>query len=437
MENIYHIYPLGYVGANMSHNDGHCPMKISSIIQEIPHMKSLGTTMLLLGPVFQSTSHGYDTEDYRRVDHRLGSNQDLRMLVEACHDNGIKVMLDAVLNHVSRNHPIFENVLSHREDSPYKGWIKGLNFHGNNGHRDGLSYETWDGHEDLVKLDQSLTEVQDFLLANALYWLQTFDIDALRLDAADVCYRPFLKKLSHQMKAHKEGFLLLGEVVHGDYRLWLDEADLDMVTNYEAYKGLYSSLNDVNYYEIAYSLNRQFGQGGIYPGQSMVNFVDNHDVNRIIDTLSKEEHLYPLHIMLYTMPGNPCLYYGSEHMIHGKKASNTDKDLRPSSDSIRAMRRENLMPTLRQLVKVRENVPAIGQGEGYCLISNTHDTIAYKRSLGQDEALVIINSSSESKQVSLPGIRGTYYDHLDNMTIYVDNVVDMHKNWGRILVAVQ
>ncbi len=197
-----------------------------------------------------------------------------------------------------------------------------MNFGGNNSFDDGFDYDNWDGHDILVKLNLQNNEVKDYLIKIGQSWIESYNIDGLRMDAADVMDKDFLRMLSHELKSYKNNFTFIGEVVHGNYNDWTrDGGAMDAVTNYEAYKGLYSSLNDKNYYEIAHTLDRQFGRrGGKYdPGGTMYNFVDNHDVNRVASRLKEERHLYPLYIMLYTMPGFPTIYYGSEFGIKGKK----------------------------------------------------------------------------------------------------------------------
>lgn len=433
MEQFYHVYPLGYVGANMANNDGYARVGLKELGRDIDHIKGLGTTVLLLGPVFESGSHGYDTTDYRQVDRRLGTNEDLKYLIKLYQGQGIKVMLDCVFNHIGRNHDIFLDLQKNREASSYTSWVKGLDFGSDNSYHDGFSYETWDGHELLVKLDQEEEGVKSYLIETALYWQEAFQIDGLRIDAADVCDKDFLACLSGAMKQKNPEFIMLGEVVHGDYRDWLDKGGLTMVTNYEAYKGLYSSFNDVNFFEIAYSLNREFGNAGIYPKQSMMNFVDNHDVNRIASTLKKETHLYPLHILLFTMPGHPSIYYGSEFAAKGLKARGSDEALRPAYHVIRPQTSHPLAQAISRLSSIRKAWDALRQG-GYHLLSNTHDTLVFRRYLGEEEVIVAINAREEDLPMTIPS--GAYKDLLNHEEINGQGPVKVYGNWGRILLKI-
>jgi tRNA(adenine34) deaminase len=432
-EHIYHIYPLGYVGANQDYNDGKMVQSITEVNDLIPHLKSLEVSTVLFGPIFEAQTHGYDTIDYSKVDRRLGSNEDFRKLVHRLHDSGIKVILDCVFNHVSRDHFTFKDLKAHREQSSYKDWFMNVNFNNNNGHNDHFSYGCWDGHENLVKLNLDNPSVQHYLIETARMWVETFNIDGLRMDAADVMSLDFLRALSDTMHGLKSGFMMLGEVVHGNYNRWLQEGGLDLITNYETYKGLYSSLNDQNYYEVAYALQRQFGKGGVYPKESMLNFVDNHDVNRVASQLKNQGHLYPLYIMLYTMPGIPSLYYGSEYGYAAVKGQGTAAPLRPSWNHISKSENHPIAKMIKKLAGIRKSSDALREGTyEQCLISA--ETIGYKRTYHQEVAYVLINAKEQGVSVMLPELKGTYIDILNNETIQCNGGTHLYQHWARILV---
>lgn len=433
-EHIYHLYPLGFTGANQSRNDAKQVQSLRQIETTIEHMQKLNVTTLLLGPVFQSESHGYDTVDYNKVDDRLGQNEDLKQLVITCHNAGIKVMLDCVFNHIARGHMIFQDIVKKREASDYKKWINEVDFTSNNSYHDGFSYGNWDGHDHLVKLNLAHKAVREFLINTGLQWIEDYNIDGLRMDAADVMDQGFLRDFSRRLKLAKEDFMLLGEVVHGDYNKWLKEGELDAITNYEAYKGLYSSLNDRNYYEIAYTLSRQFGQGGIYPMGGMVNFVDNHDVNRVASRLENKAHLYPLYIMLYTMPGIPSMYYGSEFGQEGVKVNGTDAPLRPTWDEILDNKDDSLEKTIQKLSKINLETLAIREG-GYEQVHIDHQVIGYKRKWTGEDVYVFINAKDQEASLPLPMVHGMFYDVLNDEEVHIQGHITVYQNWGRILVA--
>ncbi|HEX7568085.1 MAG TPA: alpha-amylase family glycosyl hydrolase, partial [Anaerolineaceae bacterium] len=330
---FYAIYPLGFCGAPPG-NDFSAPpqARLEQVHTWLDHIQTLGANALYLGPVFESSAHGYDTADYYWVDRRLGSNETLAQLSASLHQRGMRLVLDGVFNHVGRHFWAFRDLLEHGESSPYRDWFCNLRFDRRSPYNDPFSYEGWNGHYELVKLNLGNPQVRDHLFGAVETWVCQFDIDGLRLDAADCLDLNFLKELSAFCRSLKPDFWLMGEVIHGDYRRWANPETLDSVTNYECYKGLYSSHVDRNYFEIAYALNRQSGPGGIYRDLLLYNFADNHDVDRVASSLANPAHLYTLYILLFSMPGVPSIYYGSEWGIEGKKSNGSDLPLRPWLD---------------------------------------------------------------------------------------------------------
>jgi cyclomaltodextrinase / maltogenic alpha-amylase / neopullulanase len=369
-----------------------------------------------LGPVFQSTSHGYDTVDYFQVDRRLGDHHSLERIANAIHQRGMRLVLDGVFNHVGRNFWAFKDVLAHGEKSAYCDWFH-LRFGETSPLGDPFHYEGWQGHYNLVKLKLSCPEVRTTLFDTVSFWIDQFGIDGLRLDAADCMEMDFFKALNKVTKAKRSDFWLMGEVVHGDYRQWVCPGALDSVTNYEVYKGLYSSLNDRNYFEIAYSLNRQFGSQGIYRHMRHYNFADNHDVDRVASKISDPAHLYPLYVLLFTMPGIPSVYYGSEWGIEGVKRNGSDDHLRPALDLKFIqdnMGKSDLAAFLHQLATARKQSAALCSGT-YQQCHVGHQQFVFLRQTDQEAVLVALNSASEDVKVEidLPWKSGEWMDILD------------------------
>lgn len=415
---FYHIYPLGFCGAPAQNPFTGSPIpRLEKIMAWTDHMRSMHVNALYLGPVFESTTHGYDTADYYHVDRRLGDRGTLRRVVDHLHQQGIRVILDGVFNHVGRDFWAFRDVLQRREASPYASWFHNLRFDGYSPQGDPFSYEGWNGHYSLVKLNLGNPAVKEHLLGAVEMWINELGIDGLRLDAADSFDLSFQSELAGFCRRLRPDFWLMGEVVHGNYCRWVNPATLDSVTNYECYKGLYSSLNDHNYFEIAYALNRQFGEGGIYLDLPLYAFVDNHDVNRVASLLANPAHLYPLYALLFTMPGVPSVYYGSEFGIQGRKDGG-DAPLRPvlELDALyHSAPHPHLLRAVQALAGARRSSAALRRGS-YRQVHVDGEQLAFLRQHEQETVLVVLNAAQDEKLLTLrlPGIQGgTWVDMLD------------------------
>jgi len=327
---FYHIYPLGLTGAPKQNDYGEPVHRLNTLLPWIDHLKKIGVNALYIGPLFESVGHGYETTDYKKLDSRLGTNEDLTDFVKKCHEADIKVILDGVFNHTGRDFFAFKDIREKREASAYRDWYCNVNFGGNNEYNDGFSYENWGGYNLLVKLNQKNPAVKDYICDVIRFWVKEFDIDGIRLDAADVLDFDFMKELRRTADEVKPDFWLMGEVIHGDYSKWANDNTLHSVTNYTLHKGLYSGMNDHNFFEIAHTI--RYTNGMISANIKLYNFVDNHDVERIITKLNNKAHYTPVHIMLFTLPGIPSVYYGSEFGIEGKKERFSDDSLRPFID---------------------------------------------------------------------------------------------------------
>ena len=321
---FYHIYPLGLCGCPHDNHgeEGHYFEKLTAWAR---HANDMNVTAIYIGPLFESGSHGYDTTDYRKVDSRLGTNEEFAHFVKDCHAMGMKVIVDGVFNHVGREFFAFKDLKEHREQARYKDWFCDLNFGGNNEYNDNFSYGNWGGFNLLVKLNLWNPEVKNYHFDTVRYWIDMFDIDGIRLDAADVLDMNFMRELRYVADGLKDDFWLMGEVIHGDYSRWANMDTLYSVTNYELHKGLFSGHNDHNYFEIAHSVKRLLGICG---DTKLYLFSDNHDVLRLASKINNRKHIPLVATLVYTLPGIPSIYYGSEYGIEGVK-DGTDWPLRP------------------------------------------------------------------------------------------------------------
>lgn len=391
---FYHIYPIGYFGCPRVNDRQSEPSHvILRLIDDIPHIKELGCNAIYFGPVFESVAHGYDTIDYTTIDRRLGTNEDFKKVCDALHENGIKVVLDGVFNHVGRDFGPFLDVREHKHSSSKKDW-----FHigdGNSPYNDGFYYEGWEGHYELVKLNLFNPDVKNYIKDCVTGWKNEFGIDGLRLDVAYCLDLNFLRELHGHCRWLSEDFFLLGETLHGDYNTWMNDEMLDSVTNYECYKGLFSSFNDMNMFEIAHSINRQFGSENwcIYRGKHLFTFVDNHDVTRIASMLKVKEHLAPIYTLMFTMPGIPAVYYGSEYGVLGDKRGGSDDILRPEFNA-EQMKNDgicDLTAHIGALAKIQKEHHAAACGD-YKQVQLTNRQYAFSRSCDSECLITVINA---------------------------------------------
>ena len=396
---FYHIYPLGFCGAPSRNDWGETVPRIKKVIEWIPHLKKIGVNAIYFGPLFESTEHGYDTADYNKLDRRLGTNEDFKKVCEELHKDGIKVVVDGVFNHVGRDFWAFKDVQANKQSSRYCGWFENLNFGGQSPMGDPFWYEGWEGHYNLVKLNLKNQEVVDYLLDAVGNWMKEYKIDGLRLDVAYCMDEDFFRKLNAYCKGKREDFWLMGEMVHGDYARLAKPGMLDSVTNYECYKGIYSSHNCKNYFEIAHSLNRQFGRGGIYENIYTYNFVDNHDVNRIGSVLTNENYIYNVYTVLYTMPGVPSIYYGSEWAIKGMKENGSDAPIRPSLNLNDMDDNSRLIKHLEKLAYARKVSYPLKYGK-YEQVVVRNEQLVYCRYVGDDRVYIALNLSDKDEYLN-------------------------------------
>lgn len=427
---FYHIYPLGLTGAPKENSYGEPVHRLNTLLPWIGHIKEIGCNALYIGPLFESVGHGYETTDYKKLDTRLGTNEDLTNFVAECHKQGIRVILDGVFNHTGRDFFAFQDIKQNRENSQYKDWYCDVNFWGNNSYNDGFSYANWGGYDLLVKLNQKNPAVKDYICDVIRFWVSEFDIDGIRLDAADVMDFEYMKALRNVANEVKPDFWLMGEVIHGDYSRWANDGTLHSVTNYMLHKALYSAHNDHNYFEVAHTI--KYVNDMVGNNLKLYTFVDNHDVERIYTKLNNKAHFEPVHIMLYTLPGIPSLYYGSEFGIEGHKDRYSDDSLRPAlnyDDYKDAVQTNPCTKLIATLGKLRQNVIALCYGEYKQLeLQNTH--FAYARILNGKSVITTVNNGDNEAHMNVEAMAQSseYVGALTGRRASVNN--------GRIQVSV-
>lgn len=423
---FYHMYPLGLVGAPKYQESEEVVHRFTELEEWVPHMAGLGCTAVYIGPLFESGSHGYDTWDYKKVDRRLGSNEDFVRFVQKCHEAGLRVVVDGVFNHTGREFFAFQDLRRNRENSRYRNWYRDVNFGGDTHYHDGFWYNAWHNCFELPALNQWNDEVKQYLFDVIRFWIREFDIDGIRLDCADCLDFQLLRDMRSMTGQEKEDFWLMGEVIHGDYARWTEEGLLHSVTNYELHKGLYSGHNDHNYFEIAHTIRRQFDEnGGIYKGRRLYSFVDNHDVDRLASKLNNPEHLKLVWTLLFTLPGIPSIYYGSEWGITGKKEGPNDDPMRPRlklSEQGENPSRPELVPLIKRLARLKKEEPALTEG-AYRELLLRNRQYAFARVLGDTAVITAVNNDDQGSELvfSCPGAGDRAVEELTGKEIRVEN----------------
>ncbi len=437
---FYHMYPLGMTGAPKTNEQTEVTDRFKELDQWIPHIRSLGCNAIYIGPLFESSSHGYDTRNYKLVDRRLGTNEDFRDFTKLCHENSIKVVVDGVFNHTGREFFAFKDIQEKKWDSPYKDWYKGVNFGWQSPLGDPFGYEAWQGHFELPCLNLYNQQVKDYLFDMIRFWVDEFDIDGIRLDCANILDFNFMKEMRAKTASMKPDFWLMGEVIHGDYSRWVNLEMLHSVTNYELHKSIYSGFNDHNFFEIAHNVRRLEAIG-----RQLYTFLDNHDEDRIASKLRVKEHLYPVYTCLMTLPGIPSIYYGGEWGTEGKRTSTCDDDLRPCilAEKIPELNCE-LTNFISRLGKIHEENEELHTGK-YQELLLTNRQYAYARWGNNSLIITALNNDDNEATLNIPvpiqaqtavDLLNSDHETGENKVLPVQNgrlEVKLKGNWGAVL----
>lgn len=431
---FYHMYPLGMTGAPRT-NDAGAPAvhRFKELGDWIPHLTEMGFNAIYIGPLFESSSHGYDTRNYRLTDRRLGDNEDFKQFTALCHENGIRVVVDGVFNHTGREFFAFQDIQKNRENSPYCSWYKGVNFWGNTPFNDGFGYEAWQGHFELPCLNLQNPEVRRYLFDVIQFWTSEFDIDGIRLDCANVLDFQFMQEMRAATRQMKPDFWLMGEVIHGDYARWANQEMLHSVTNYELHKSLYSGLNDHNFFEIAHNVRRLDPLGRI-----LYTFLDNHDENRIASKLAKKAHLPLAYLLLFTLPGIPSVYYGGEWAMEGVRTRESDAALRPAVTVQEGQKLAgSLAAFIGKLAKIHSSCDAFWNGR-YQELLLTNRQYAFARHGKTSTAIIAANNDDAEATVSIPvpTAAASAINRLDNTAVSIENgklTITLPANTGVVL----
>ena len=372
----WHVFPLGAVGAPAlcppgDPDDASSPAgamaaehRLRRLLPWLDRLVELGCNVLMLGPVFHSMSHGYDTIDHMRLDPRLGTNEDLLALIDAAHARGVRVMLDGVFNHVGIDHPAFAALPRlgprSREASMFRltwpggdeAWTPGT----------APDYARFEGQDWLPELNHSCEAVADLVTDVMTHWCSR-GVDGWRLDAAYAIDPTFWTRvLPRVRRAHPEVYIV-GEVIHGDYAAIVAASGMDSVTQYELWQATWHSLADANFYELDWTLGRN---AELLETFVPWTFIGNHDTTRIASQLPDARRLPHALALLMTLPGTPAIYYGDEDGLRAVKEDRLGGDdaIRPELPASPEERPAGPVRSLHQeLIGLRRRLPWLHDAE--------------------------------------------------------------------------
>lgn len=395
----WHVYPLGFLGlepAGPSPADAE-QHHLLRLVDWLDYAVDLGVNGLALGPVFASTTHGYDTEDHYRIDPRLGMREDFDALVEAAHDRGLRIMLDGVFNHVGSRHPTFRRALGGGPSAPEADL-----FHLTWSDDGEASWRSFEGHQELVTLDHGHDAVADLVTDVMRHWLAA-GADAWRLDAAYAVPPAFWARVLPAVRAGFPEVLVAGEVIHGDYAQIVADTGMDTVTQYELWKAIWSAINDRNLFELEHALGRH---DAMLASFAPLTFVGNHDVTRLASRLHYRRHLPHALAVLFTVGGMPSVYYGDEQGFEGIKEDRAGGDdaVRPAFPASAAGLGLTGWPTYavhQELIGLRRRHPWLYRARTRVLEIGDA-LLVYESAAAGERVVVVLNLTETPVQASEP-----------------------------------
>jgi cyclomaltodextrinase / maltogenic alpha-amylase / neopullulanase len=392
----WHVYPLGFTGAFPADPR---PLpgehRLTRIIHWLDHAVELGVSGIALGPIFSSRTHGYDTTDHYRIDPRLGDDADFDQLIGEARRRGLRVLLDGVFNHVGTEFSRYRAALD-QDDSTAAAWFAG---------RPGR-FHSFEGHGDLITLNHRNPAVVDYTVDVMSHWLDR-GADGWRLDAAYAVPETFWAQVLPRVRRVHPQAWFLAEVIHGDYGAFAAASGVDSVTQYELWKAIWSSINDTNFHELDWALQRH---NEFLDTFAPLTFIGNHDVTRIASQLRSFEHLGHALVLLFTTGGIPAIYSGDEFGYRGVKEDRAGGDdaVRPEFGAAPtdldgpAAETYNLH---RYLIGLRRRNPWLHQARTTALRLE-NDSYVYQARHNGDALIVALNLADEPMGVAIGQLCG-------------------------------
>ena len=351
---------------------------LAGIAQKLPYLAGLGVNGLYLNPIFAARSfHKYDTTDYTRVDPDFGTEADLQELVRQAHANGIRVMLDAVFNHCGPGFAPWRDVVEKGPGSAWRDWFFVNRWPVEEGRTDDGRYFSFSFHGGMPKLNTNHPAVQDYLIGLCEDWVRRYDIDGLRFDVGNEISHAFLRRLRVRLKALKPDLYLLGEIWH-DAPAWLEGDEYDAVMHYPLQSAVRRFFEDESLPARAFGWQAGRCLAAYAPQVSAAQFtlLDSHDTIRLRSRVRSEDEFWQQLTALFTLPGSPCVYYGTELALEGGR----DPDCRRCMpwDELDTDAGRARLDAMRSLIALRRTEPDL-QGSAVTFCPGSGRLVRYRR----------------------------------------------------------
>lgn len=418
---FYQIQPLSLFGCEQESADKE-ESHFAELLLWAGHAKKMGCNAILIGPVFKTDTHGNGITDYYKIDSRLGTNEDFKSWVAKCHGIGLRVVVDAVFNHVGRGFFAFQNVIHHRKKSPYRDWFSNINFSGDSTYGDGFSYEAWGGYQRLVKLNLQSPWLHDYHFDTVRYWISEFDIDGIRIGAIDELDYDFIKELRKSAQSVKQDFWLMGELTDGEYARWVNDRMLHCAVNDGLQKQMILAHNTGYYPAVARCLRELNEQ---CPYTKLYTFVDSPEVSRIYEKLNQSGHRQLITLLQYTVYGIPALYCGSEFSDTAAQTREAGEEAAPLlklSDHKHAYTQDAVTHLHCLLSRANQQFPELFFGH-YQEMMVSEKQFVYARVLRKKALMVALNCEEHDIKLEIP-----LPEHVKNAV----NVLDAKIRWEEL-----